>query len=197
MSDLESFVFSACNCRFNLMFSLIVQCVFLNALCLKNRLTQSLTPTPKRKFANPSICNLQRFAPVATNTALPVSHLAALMLRAGPRITQPPVPRVAWTLFRQRKTLAGIGIGGVVGWQEVCGQGNLKKPKLHKSSLCDSEKHAKLLHGCGSKNGTQNGTLANGSMDEILRSPGLILTHTHMGPWRNGSVHVTSHHGRV
>ena len=33
--------------------------------------------------------------------------------------------------------------------------------------------------GCGSKTGTQNGTLANGNMDNNLRSPvGLFLTHT-------------------
>ena len=36
-------------------------------------------------------------------------------------------------------------------------------------------------YGCGSKMGTQNGTLVNRNMDQNLRSPGgLILTHTHM-----------------
>ena len=37
------------------------------------------------------------------------------------------------------------------------------------------------VHGCGSKIGTQNGTLVSGNMDQNLWSPGgLILTHTHM-----------------
>ena len=36
-------------------------------------------------------------------------------------------------------------------------------------------------YGCGSKIGTQNGTLVNGTKDQNLRSPGgLVLTHTHM-----------------
>ena len=36
--------------------------------------------------------------------------------------------------------------------------------------------------GCGSINGTQFGTLVNGTKDENLRLPGaLILTHTHVG----------------
>ena len=34
--------------------------------------------------------------------------------------------------------------------------------------------------GCGSKICTQNGTLVNGNMEQHLRFPGLILTHTHM-----------------
>ena len=39
----------------------------------------------------------------------------------------------------------------------------------------------KLTFGCGSKIGTQNGTLVNGSMDYNLRfSGGLILTHTRL-----------------
>ena len=38
-----------------------------------------------------------------------------------------------------------------------------------------------LRHGCGSKRGTQNGTLVSGNMNQHLLSPvGLILTHTHM-----------------
>ena len=37
-------------------------------------------------------------------------------------------------------------------------------------------------YGCGSKIGTQNGTLVSGNMDQNLWSPrGLILTHTHTG----------------
>ena len=42
------------------------------------------------------------------------------------------------------------------------------------------------VHGCGSKIGTQNGTLVSGNMDQNLWSAGgLILTHTHMVGWGN------------
>ena len=40
---------------------------------------------------------------------------------------------------------------------------------------------AQYSFGCGSKIGTQNGTLVSGNMDQNLWSPGgLILTHTHL-----------------
>ena len=43
-------------------------------------------------------------------------------------------------------------------------------------------------HGCGSKIGTPNGTLASGNMDQNLWSPGgSILTHTHMSVQRYGA----------
>ena len=37
-----------------------------------------------------------------------------------------------------------------------------------------------LKNGCGSKIGTQNGTLVNGSMDKPAVPGGVILTHTQM-----------------
>ena len=43
---------------------------------------------------------------------------------------------------------------------------------------CGCKQSLSPLYGCGSKIGTQNGSLASGNMDQNLRSPGgLILTH--------------------
>ena len=40
-----------------------------------------------------------------------------------------------------------------------------------------------ILYGCGSKTGTQNGTLVSGNLHQNQQVPGgLILTHTHMKP---------------